>query len=119
MRRTLSAPALTAMALSLAACGSTEATSASGGGAATDGPPAWNRAVTPPTDDEAESRRASCDYKAGSLPAETQGASHPNGDAIPIRHILVLMQENRSFDHYFQKLPEGGQPDVDVAPLDY
>jgi len=26
------------------------------------------------------------------------------------------MQENRSFDHYFQALPENSQPDVDVAP---
>jgi phospholipase C len=29
------------------------------------------------------------------------------------------MQENRSFDHYFQKLPEYGQPDVAVAPADF
>jgi phospholipase C len=29
------------------------------------------------------------------------------------------MQENRSFDHYFQKLPEHGQPDVAVAPAHF
>ncbi len=57
--------------------------------------------------------------RAGSLPAETQGASFPNGDEIPIDHIVVVMMENRSFDHYFQKLPEYGQPDVEVAPADY
>jgi len=28
---------------------------------------------------------------------------------------VVVMQENRSFDHYFQELPTSGQPDVDVA----
>src|SRR5262249_55290608 len=60
--------------------------------------------------------RAACEYHAGSLPAETQGASHPSGKDIPIKHILVLMQENRSFDHYFMKLPQHGQPDVEAAP---
>jgi len=35
---------------------------------------------------------------------------------IPIDHIIGVMQENRSFDHYFQKLPEYGQPDAEVAP---
>jgi phospholipase C len=80
------------------------------------GPADWNRPVVPPGDSEAASARASCDYAGGSLPAETQGASYPSGTAIPIDHILVVMMENRSFDHYFQKLPERGQPDADVAP---
>jgi phospholipase C len=83
------------------------------------GPSAWNRAVTPPDDTEAVEKRAACAYHAGDLPAETQGASYPNGSAIPIDHIVLLMQENRSFDHYFQKLPEYGQPDVEVAPEGY
>jgi len=83
------------------------------------GPEEWNRDVTAPPDDEAESKRLACAYEAGSLPEETQGASHPNGDEIPIDHVLIVMMENRSFDHYFQKLPEYGQPDVDVAPEDF
>lgn len=83
------------------------------------GPAEWNRKVTPPSDSDAQTKRAACGYKAGDLPAETQGESHPNGKDIPIDHVLVLMMENRSFDHYFQKLPEYGQPDVDVAPPDY
>lgn len=83
------------------------------------GPEEWNREVTPPTDDEAAQHRAACAYKKGSLPAETQGASTPAGKDIPIEHVFVLMMENRSFDHYFQKLPEYGQPDVEVAPPDF
>ena len=83
------------------------------------GPAAWNRMVTPPTDTAAAAARLACTYKAGSLPAETQGASSPSGAAIPVKHILVLMQENRSFDHYFSKLPENGQTDVEVAPSTY
>jgi phospholipase C len=76
----------------------------------------WDRPVDPPMDAEAALARAACQYPAGALPAETQGASRPSGAAIPIDHIVVVMQENRSFDHYFQKLPEHGQPDVEVAP---
>lgn len=83
------------------------------------GPEEWNRPVTPPSDDEAAQGRTSCTYRAGSLPAETQGVSHPSGADVPIDHIIVVMMENRSFDHYFQKLPEYGQPDVDVAPADF
>lgn len=83
------------------------------------GPEEWNRQVTPPSDDEASQKRVSCEYKAGMLPAETQGKSQPNGKDIPIEHVLVMMMENRSFDHYFQKLPEYGQPDVEVAPADF
>jgi phospholipase C len=111
----------------LAACSALACTSkthvvgsgGSGGAGPFLGPPNWNRVVTPPADAEAASQRAACAYKAGSLPAETQGASHPSGAAIPIKHILVVMMENRSFDHYFSKLPENGQTDVDVAPAGY
>ena len=35
---------------------------------------------------------------------------------IPIDHVIVAMQENRSFDHYIQKLPKYGQPGAEVAP---
>jgi phospholipase C len=83
------------------------------------GPPEWNREVTPPSDAEAESTRAACGYRAGALPAETQGASHPDGANIPVDHIVVAMMENRSFDHYFQKLRETTGADVDVAPDDF
>src|SRR5207244_2170360 len=38
--------------------------------------------------------------------------------ARPIKHILVLMQENRSFDSYFGKLHVQGQPAATPEPLD-
>lgn len=83
------------------------------------GPEEWNRAVVPPSDGEAEGKRLACEYQAGSLPAETQGASRLNGTDIPIDHVLIVMMENRSVDHYFQKLPEYGQPDIDVAAVTF
>lgn len=111
-------PALLALSFSLAACADTDE-SPPEPEAPLPGPVEWNREVTPPDDTEAAQKRDACDYKAGMLPAETQGASQPNGKEIPVEHVLVMMMENRSFDHYFQKLPEYGQPDVEVAPADF
>ena len=59
-------------------------------------------------------RRDACEFRPGSLATDTIGDCA--GDAIPIEHIVVLMQENRSFDHYYGQLPGHGQDDVDVAP---
>jgi phospholipase C len=53
----------------------------------------------------------SCPYRAGQSMVETYPDMLRSTD-IPIDHIIVVMQENRSFDHYFQKLPEYGQPDA-------
>jgi phospholipase C len=47
---------------------------------------------------------ASCPFGPGALPADTLPPGTPHGAAIPINHIVVLMQENRSFDHYFARL---------------
>jgi phospholipase C len=55
--------------------------------------------------------RASCTFARGAWPWETIGQEHPIGDAIPIRHFILLMQENRSFDHYY-----GTMPGVDGIP---
>ena len=122
-------PLLLAFFASLAACSSSSSdqpqTSDTGSDgadedAATTEPPEWNRDVTPPSDDDATKNRASCVYKAGALPAETQGKSAPDGAKIPIDVIVVMMMENRSFDHYFQKLPATtGRTDVEVAPDTY
>ena len=50
--------------------------------------------------------------------AATGGKSHGShgskgskgsATATPIKHVVVIFQENESFDHYFGDLPEGGQ----------
>src|SRR5438270_7851939 len=38
------------------------------------------------------------------------------GDSIPIDHVVVLMQENRSFDSYFGRLHFEGQPGAEAEP---
>lgn len=64
-------------------------------------------------------QRQRCEFRAGAWAAETLGSDVPLGDQMPIDHVLILMQENRSFDHYYSKLPEHGQPDVDVPRSDW
>ena len=60
---------------------------------------------------EAAAGREGCAFGRGSMPWETIGEEHPIGGDIPIRHWFLLMQEKRSFDHYF-----GTMPGVDGIP---
>jgi len=59
-----------------------------------------------------------CRFSAGALPADTLPPGGLHGAQIPIDHIVVLMQENRSFDHYFDQLfRENAPPERRLAPL--
>jgi phospholipase C len=42
--------------------------------------------------------------------------SVPNPHGLPINHIVVLMQENRSADTYFSQLDTEGQPEYEAEP---
>src|SRR5262249_44736840 len=57
-----------------------------------------------------------CSFGPGALPADTLPAGTPHGSAIPIDHIVLLMQENRSFDEYFGQLKRSGQPKAAGLP---
>jgi phospholipase C len=51
------------------------------------------------------------------MPAETLGPSMPLDQAIPVSNIVVLMQENRSFDSYFGHLNQyANRTDIESAP---
>jgi phospholipase C len=62
---------------------------------------------------EAAELRASCAFGPGAMAADTIGREYPIGDDIPIEHFIMVMLENRSFDHYFGTM--GG---VDGIPED-
>ena len=66
----------------------------------------------PPARGGNASRRAACAFRAGAMPRETLDPGDPIGAKIPIDHFAIVLQENRSFDHYFQGLPKFGHPDV-------
>jgi len=59
-------------------------------------------------------QRAACAFGPGAVSGDTI-ACPPSGTSLPIDHIIVLIKENRSFDHYLGHLPGHGQDDVDVA----
>lgn len=87
-----------------------------------DVPPDYLRAPDlprPSTDEALATQRASCTFGPGAWAAETLGSDVPIGDQMPIDHILVVIQENRSFDHYFRDLPNAGVTDVEVASDDW
>jgi phospholipase C len=87
-------------------------------------PAAWDRAVTrPDSEATAERLRQGCRFQRGAMPAETTGAEIPMDGDIPIKTIIVLMQENRSFDSYFGHLAKyaaskGIALDLEAAPED-
>jgi phospholipase C len=70
-------------------------------------------------EDVLEPQRQACAFGPGAWAAQTVGREVPVGDQMPIDHIIVLMQENRSFDHYFGRLAAMGQPDAEGPPDSY
>jgi phospholipase C len=52
--------------------------------------------------------RQACTFAAGAWPEQTIGCEYPVGANIPINHVIVIMQENRSFDHYLGRLVAQG-----------
>ncbi len=80
-------------------------------------PAAASDAAARPDDMTAAASRAACRYKRGALPSQTLGSNSPLGTDIPIDTIVVLMQENRSFDSYFSHLGRyAGRTDIESAP---
>jgi phospholipase C len=63
----------------------------------------------------ASARAPKCSFGPGDLPAVT-ARNKPHGPEIPINTIVVLMQENRSFDHYLGRLHFQGQRRTNAEP---
>jgi phospholipase C len=59
---------------------------------------------------ESRAQAPSCTFGPGALPADTLPPGGLHGDDIPIEHIVVIMQENRSYDHYFGRLRRKSGP---------
>jgi len=67
-------------------------------------------AAPPRTATEADlaPKRGACGFDKGAMPRDTVGKEYPLGDDIPIKHVIVIMQENRSFDNYLGRLVAQG-----------
>src|SRR6266481_505332 len=59
---------------------------------------------------------AACPFGSGAKVTETLPISEIERAAIPIKHVIVLMKENRSFDHLLGNLHDSGQLDTEAIP---
>jgi phospholipase C len=62
----------------------------------------------PRTETLVREQRLACTFKSGARVKDTVQDGVRLGDRIPIENIVIVMQENRSFDHYFSGLTHGG-----------
>ncbi|HVZ74131.1 MAG TPA: alkaline phosphatase family protein [Polyangia bacterium] len=67
----------------------------------------------------ADAGGARCRFAQGAGVAETLGISPAARAALPLTHVVVLTQENRSFDHYFGRLWAAGQPEAEGFPASF
>ncbi len=82
-----------------------------------DDPPLVCPVVTAPVDLSPE--RTACMFSSGASVSDTLGVTPDLPAKIPVRHVIVLMKENRSFDHLLGKLHEHGQPGVEGIPANF
>jgi phospholipase C len=69
------------------------------------------------TDDQALAARQACQFGPGDLPGLSAAKNAKLGSEIPIDTIVIIMMENRSFDHLLGDLAST-QSDADVAAPD-
>lgn len=66
--------------------------------------------------DPLATQRAACMFTAGAKVRDTIGIGDAERAAIPVKHVVVLMKENRSFDQILGKLHDQGQPGTEAIP---
>lgn len=81
--------------------------------ATTEDPPLSCPLVLPP--DPLAAARAACRFGAGATAEETLGISRELANQLPIRHVIVLMRENRAFDHLLGRFHQL-QPETEAVP---
>src|ERR1700712_80188 len=60
-----------------------------------------------------------CTFAPGALAHESLAISSEQQAALPVRHVIVMMKENRSYDHYLGQLNAQGQPDSEAMPASF
>jgi len=66
-----------------------------------------------------EARRNACGFHGGTLPSHTVALPAEWPKPLPITHVVVVVQENHSFDSYFGRLSATLQPEVDGLRADF
>jgi phospholipase C len=65
------------------------------------------------------SLRSACTFGSGAPSSLTLGLDPAALASVPIRHVIVLMKENRSFDHLLGRLYDEGQPGAEPIPATF
>lgn len=78
--------------------------------------PAAPKCPTPPIADTVLADRKACKFGKGDRVVETLGITKAVRATIPLAHLIIVMNENRSFDHYFGHLDDEGQPEAEGLP---
>jgi phospholipase C len=94
--------------------GGADTTPNGGGDAATEAAVEVGGDTLDPSDPHAADR-AACTFGTGAKVTDTLPITAAQRAAIPIKHVIVLMKENRAFDHIFGKLHDT-VPDVEAIP---
>ena len=55
---------------------------------------------------------SSSNQQSSGIPAAPRSSMLRNGTSYPISHVVVIMQENRSFDNFFHGFPRADQRDL-------
>jgi phospholipase C len=82
---------------------------------ADEGGPGGSTCPSPVAIDGKAAERTACTFGSGAVVADTLGISDAARRKIPIQHVVVMMQENRAYDHLFGKLGDA-QPDSEPIP---
>jgi phospholipase C len=80
-------------------------------------PPLACGVVIPP--DTQAAARAACAFGTGSRASESLAIPPEVAAAIPVRHVIILMKENRSYDAVLGNLPQRGQPAAEAIPASF
>jgi phospholipase C len=72
-----------------------------------------------PRPDPFADSRAACHFGAGARVTETLPITAAERAALPIKHVIVVMKENRAFDHLLGHLHDSGQPGVEAIPAGF
>jgi phospholipase C len=82
--------------------------------------PAFDAACASPVRPDPHAvERTSCTFAAGARVADTLAFTAAERQKLPITHVVVVVQENRSFDHYFGRLSSGPQIEAEGWPAGY
>jgi phospholipase C len=74
---------------------------------------------TPLPADPLAAARAVCTFGAGAQVTDTLPITPAMRASIPIKHVIVMMKENRSFDHLLGALSTSGQPAAEPIPASF